>query len=555
MSERRSDRGSDRTDSRRDGGFGEPSREGKGRSADSDGPPHGAGDERRSGPPARPRFAGAPTGPSQDRRDDRRPESRADSRDERRGPPRSGGQAPPAGRREYSSDSRRPDRRDDRRPDSRADSRDERRGPPREVRSDGGRLDQRTTRPPNRRIPKSEQVQCRHFPACVGCPGMGRSYTKQLTAKHERVLGMIREATEIGDVQFLSPVGSPRQTGYRNHAKLVFRHRRNRESHEQELILGVYKPTTHSVMPAESCIVHHRRIQPLLRSLLEEVQALEISIYDERTRQGALRYALARTSDHAGLTHLTLVSATDKIAKLNTLVLRLQHRHRELESVFLCVNDSSGNNLLSPDIRQIKGPPALREKFGDLVLESRAGAFLQANTEVASRIYSTAAKWLNVWAADGVVDLYCGVGALGLSSINQNTRLLGIEASEAAIECAQANAKRLKRHRAEFVAGPAENVLEIATGKGFLEPSALIINPPRKGLSRAAGEAIVKLGPRKILYVSCEPETLVRDLKAFAAEGWATRRVRVYDMLPQTPHVEVMALLERTPPAMTAISD
>jgi 23S rRNA (uracil1939-C5)-methyltransferase len=357
---------------------------------------------------------------------------------------------------------------------------------------------------------------------------------------------MVREASELGDVQFLSPVGSPRQAGYRNHAKLVFRTRRNRESLDQELILGVYKPGTHSVMPAESCIVHHRRLQPLLRTLLEEVQALEIPIFDERTGEGALRYALARTSDHAALTHLTLVSATENIAKLNTLVLRLQHRHRELESIFLCINAEHGNNLLTPDIRQIKGPPALREKFGDLILESRAGAFLQANTEIASRIYSTAAKWLDVWSADGVVDLYCGVGALGLSSINHNTRLLGIEASEAAIECAQANARRLKRHRAEFVAAPAENVLEIATAKGFSEPSALIVNPPRKGLSEAAGQAIIKLAPRKILYVSCDPETLVRDLSAFAREGWATRRMRVYDMLPQTPHVEVMALLERS---------
>jgi 23S rRNA (uracil1939-C5)-methyltransferase len=99
------------------------------------------------------------------------------------------------------------------------------------------------------------------------------------------------------------------------------------------------------------------------------------------------------------------------------------------------------------------------------------------------------------------------------------------------------------------VAAPAEKVLEVAAEKGFENPSALIVNPPRRGLSQEAGEAIVKLAPRKILYVSCEPETLVRDLRAFAREGWSTRRVRVYDMLPQTPHVEVMALLEQAPAA------
>ncbi|MFP6663383.1 MAG: 23S rRNA (uracil(1939)-C(5))-methyltransferase RlmD [Deltaproteobacteria bacterium] len=374
---------------------------------------------------------------------------------------------------------------------------------------------------------------------------MGRSYTKQLTVKHQKLVDAFAEHSELEGVQILSPVGSPRATGYRNHAKLVFRARRNRETLEDEVILGVFKPGTHSVMPADSCIVHHRRLQPLLRVLRREVEELGIPIYDERTGEGALRFALARTSDMASRTHLTLVSATDKIQKLNTLVLRMQHKFKELESVFLCVNAEGGNQLLTDDIRQIKGPPALREKFGDLILESRSGAFLQANTEIASRIYDTAARWLDAWAAEGVIDLYCGVGALGLAAAGRNTRLLGIEASKSAVECATANAKRMQRHGAEFVAAPAEDVGKIAAEKGFAKPAALIVNPPRRGLSQEAGDAILKLAPRRILYVSCNLETLTRDLLAFVREGWVVSRARMFDMLPQTPHIEIMVLMER----------
>lgn len=374
---------------------------------------------------------------------------------------------------------------------------------------------------------------------------MGKSYQKQLQAKQRRLAEILGDVPELEGLQLLGPVGSPRATGYRNHAKLVFRRRRNRETMEDEIILGVYKPGTHSVMPAESCIVHHRRLQPLLRVLPEEVQDLQIPIYDERTGQGTLRYVLARTSDHASRIHLTLVSGDEKVPHLETLIGRLQRRFRELESVFLCVNAEEGNQLLTDDIRQIKGPPALREKFGDLTLESRAGAFLQANTEVASRIYETAARWLDAWASEGVVDLFCGVGALGLAAAGRNTRLLGIESSEAAIECARANAKRMQRHGAEFVAAPAEEVARICEEKGFTRPAAVIVNPPRKGLAQETGEAIVALAPRRVLYVSCDPETLARDLRGFAQSGYRARRARLFDMLPHTPHIETVVLLEK----------
>ena len=167
-----------------------------------------------------------------------------------------------------------------------------------------------TGRPPARgaRQPEGRAVPCAHFPRCVGCPLVGEAYTAQLEAKAERLRAALAAHPELSDVRVEPPAGSPTAFGYRNQAKLVFRSRLVPPA-GREVLLGVYRPGTHSVLPADACIVHHRLLQAVLRGLRAEVQRLGIPIFDERSRQGALRYALARASTARGEVHLTLVSA------------------------------------------------------------------------------------------------------------------------------------------------------------------------------------------------------------------------------------------------------
>ena len=368
-------------------------------------------------------------------------------------------------------------------------------------------------------------------------------YAEQLRRKQAALATALDGEPALGAVQLEPISGSPRPFGYRNQAKLVFRSRRRRGSRRDEVVLGVYRPGTHSVVPAERCAVHVPALRPLLVDLREAVERLEIPIFDERTREGSLRYALARWSALTDRAHLTIVAATPHPPRLERLVAVLRNDHPKLGAAFLCVNPTPGNTLLSSDIRRLFGPPSLAERFGSIVIEARPDAFLQANTSVASHLYATAVRWLAPTPADTAVDLYCGAGALALHLAGRAGRVLGVESASAAVASAQANAKRLGRKTAAFVAGDAAAIEEILRGGDRASPSLIAVNPPRRGLSAALVDAIARIAPRRIAYVSCEPRTLARDLARLAERGYRTERLRAFDMLPQTPHVEALALL------------
>jgi 23S rRNA (uracil1939-C5)-methyltransferase len=385
---------------------------------------------------------------------------------------------------------------------------------------------------------------CPHFPVCPGCPFASVPYPEQLRRKQAAIEAAFAAEPALASVAIEPISGSPRSQGYRNQAKLVFRARR-RGRERPEIVLGVYRPGTHSVVPAERCPVHAPRLQPLLADLRAQVEALEIPVFDERTREGALRYALARVSTFGRVVHLTLVSATPRPPHLDRLIAHLRKRHPDLAAAFLCVNPTPGNALLSPDVRRLFGPPVLAERYGDVILESRPEAFFQANTPVAAQLYATAVRWLGPTPGDIAADLYCGAGAIALHLAGRVAQVLGIESTSAAVEAARANAARLGAMNVRFRAGDAAQLEEIVRAESLAPPSLVVVNPPRRGLAAEARAAIARMAPRRIAYVSCDPGTLARDLGRLADEGYETRRARAFDMLPQTPHVEALALAVR----------
>jgi len=384
---------------------------------------------------------------------------------------------------------------------------------------------------------------CPHAPLCVGCPLLGVPYAEQLRRKESA----LREAlTAFPALRGITPetiVPSPRTVGYRNQAKLVFRHRRSPGG--REVLLGVYRPGTHSVLPAERCAVHDPQLRPVLVALRREVEALAIPIFDERSRSGVLRYALARSSLSEKTVHLTLVTAEREVPRLPALVARLRASCPRLGAVSVCVNPTAGNRILSSDMRRVFGPTNLRDRVGPLELESRADAFVQANVAVAAQIYATALRWLAPAPDESALDLYCGVGALTIALGAKLRRVVGIESSETAVACALANARRAGLANVRFVAGRAEDAHAILAREGVTQVDLLIANPPRAGLSPDVRQAIAELAPGRVAYVSCDPRTLARDLDWLSRRGYPTLRLRPFDMLPQTPHLEMLALLGR----------
>lgn len=376
---------------------------------------------------------------------------------------------------------------------------------------------------------------CPHSPNCVGCTFIGTPYGRQLVAKEATVRAALASYPSLADVGVGDIVGSPRAFGYRNQVKLVVRRARH------GLLLGIYKPGSHQVVDIRACPVHHPLIGSVLAGLAEAVEACGTTIYDERSREGTLRYVVVRISQWAKQAEVILVTRDRSLPERRELLRRLLRLPR-VSSVVQNVNPDPGNVVLGPEYVPLAGSGGLVERVGHLKLKTHAGAFLQANVPVAAKLYAHACAVAEVGAGDTVVDLYCGAGALTFHLAGQAHTVFGVESSPIAVADAKANVRLNGFHNVRFRAGEAAAGLAELTS-GLPRIDVVTLNPPRKGADEATRESIAAAAARRIVYVSCEPSTLARDLDWFAAHGYRTLAVKPFDMLPQTEHVECVAVL------------
>jgi 23S rRNA (uracil1939-C5)-methyltransferase len=277
--------------------------------------------------------------------------------------------------------------------------------------------------------------------------------------------------------------------------------------------------------------------------VLDEATRLRVAAYDEARRTGELRYVVVRASGWRRRAWLTLVSATPNPTWARELTRRVVKRSRALGGVLLNHNPEPGNVILGSRFAVLRPPAELVEKIGAVVLEASPSAFLQVNRWTARRMYETVVEWAEPTADDIAVDVFCGVGGLALSLAPHVSRVIGVEEVASAVRDARANARRNGLGNLRFIADRAEDGVPALVGDG-LRPTLVTLNPPRKGAASAVLDAIAGARPRQILYVSCEPTTLARDLDRLATLGYETTRLAPFDMMPQTEHVEVIARLE-----------
>lgn len=377
---------------------------------------------------------------------------------------------------------------------------------------------------------------CPHYPHCVGCPLIGTPYGEQIARKREILRAALEPYASLADLDVPEVIGSPRAFGYRNQAKLVARASR------RGLLLGIYRPGTHDVVDIRRCPVHAPPINDVIAHVAATVERFALPAYDETTRAGLLRYVIVRTSLWNKAVQVILVATARGVPQLREIA-RAIGRARGVVSVVLNVNNDPGNAIFGTEFVPLTKEDGLVEKIGGLRLRTRAGAFLQANPNIAGRIYRQAVEWAEAGSGDAVVDLYCGAGALTLHLAAVAHTAFGFEVSPIAIVDAKRNARLNGIGNSRFRAGDAAALL--AELRDAVAPAAITLNPPRKGADEAARAAIVAAAPRRIVYVSCNPETLARDLDWFAARGYRPDAVRGFDMMPQTEHLEVVARLSR----------
>jgi 23S rRNA (uracil1939-C5)-methyltransferase len=373
---------------------------------------------------------------------------------------------------------------------------------------------------------------CRAYGECGGCTLEHMAYDEQLRWKSAHVQAELARVPALAGLTAAACVPSPRPLGYRNKSKLVYA-----IDEAGQPLLGAYAPRSHRVVDLSGCRVAEVPLDDVAGALKAILGRHQVAPYDERTQAGVLRYAILRVS-HLGQVLVTLVTATEAFADGEAIARELIAERPDVLGVVQNINVSRGNTLYGPDERLLAGVATLEERVGQVHLTLSSTAFFQVNRDIAARIYEDLAQAAALTGQERVVDAYAGVGGIALTLARGAGEVIGIEEHAHAVRDAQAAAQLNHATRARFAVGDVAAVLT-----GLDAADVVVLNPPRRGCAASVLQAVARLQPRLVAYVSCAPETLARDLGILAGLGLHTRSVQPYDMLPQTPHVESLALL------------
>ena len=331
---------------------------------------------------------------------------------------------------------------------------------------------------------------------------------------------------------------APHRLGYRARIKLVVRRTRG------EIATGLYVPGTHRVIDISSCPVHPRPVNQVLQYLKKKILELGIEPYDERDDSGQLRYLDFRYSFGQRELSVTLVTRHRDFPQGGALARSLSRKFSYINGVIQNVNQERGNVIWGEHYRTISGRDTLLEQIGPLTLGFPAGVFSQANPSTAKRLYDMLVEMAGLKGEETVLDLYCGVGPISLYLAGNARLVWGIDDNALAIDTAKQNARRNGISNCRFFEGDvAEKLAEAKKTLGEID--LVVLNPPRKGVQPAAMEATLAVNAPKLIYVSCNPNSLARDLDKLVGQDYRIRRLQPFDMFPQTEQVEMVVLLEK----------
>jgi 23S rRNA (uracil1939-C5)-methyltransferase len=311
-----------------------------------------------------------------------------------------------------------------------------------------------------------------------------------------------------------------------------------------EIATGLYVPGSHRVIDISSCPVHPRPVNQVTHYLKRKLLELKIQPYDERNDTGQLRHLDFRYSFARRELSVTLVTRHREFPQGIALARSLSRKFSFITGVIQNINEQRGNVIWGDQYRLLSGRDSLLEQIGGLKFAFPAGVFSQANPSTAKKLYDIALEMANLTGRENVVDLYCGVGPISISVANAAQLVWGIDESSLSIDAAKQNARRNGIGHCRFVAGDVAE--KLAEAQRMLDKiDRIVLNPPRKGIQPAAMDVILAVNSPKIIYVSCEPTSLARDLDKFVAQGYRIVRLQPLDMFPQTEQVENVVLLEK----------
>ena len=395
-----------------------------------------------------------------------------------------------------------------------------------------GKLLEILEKSPNRCIP-----DCPTYKRCGGCNLRHIDYEETLNIKQQKVQNLVNK-TLSKNIKVQKTLGMGNPYNYRNKAQYPIGTDKNGNK-----VLGVFAKRTHEIIPIEDCQIQKEVSYQIAKYILEYIKENNISVYNEKKQKGLVRHIITKVGVQTDEIMCIIVINGKEIPNELTLANNIIDRFPNVKTVVKNINTKNTNVIMGDKNKTIVGRGYITDVLGDYIFKISPMSFYQVNPVQAEALYNIAIEKANITKDDVVCDLYCGIGTIGIFASKYAKKVYGIEIVSQAIEDAYKNAKLNNINNIDFICGDVESAFDQLIKKEKVEPSVVIVDPPRKGLDRNTIDNIMKLKVNKVVYISCNPATMVRDL-AVMEEMYDIEEVQPVDMFPFTSHCEVITCLK-----------
>ena len=381
---------------------------------------------------------------------------------------------------------------------------------------------------------EQKETVCSVAKKCGGCRYQGVSYQEQLRRKQRITEGLLKKFGKVEPI-----IGMEDPYYYRNKVHAAFG--RDRKGN---VISGIYEEKSHRIVSVDDCMIEDKKSQEIIRTVRGMLKSFKIKTYDEDTGYGLLRHVLVRRGFSTGEIMVVLVTVSPIFPSKNNFVKALRKEHPEITTVVLNVNDRQTSMVLGDRNIVLYGPGFIKDRLMGLTFRISPSSFYQVNPVQTEILYKTAIEYAGLGRKETVIDAYCGIGTIGLVAAKRAKNVIGVELNPDAVRDARINAKENKITNARFYQGDAGEFMENMAENGE-HADVVFMDPPRTGSDKKFMSSVIKLNPSRIVYISCGPETLARDLEYLTKHGYDVRKIQPVDMFSFTDHCENICLLTK----------
>ena len=380
------------------------------------------------------------------------------------------------------------------------------------------------------------ESDCSTYKRCGGCNLRHIQYSETLNMKRNAVQSLVNKTLET-KIKVEETLGMEHPYHYRNKAQYPVG-----IDKEGKPVIGVFANRTHEIIPIENCLIQDEKTEEIAKYIVKYITENHISIYNEKTGKGLVRHIVTKIGKRTGEIMVILVINGKEFPNEKKFAETLISKFPNIKTIVKNINEKNTNVILGEKNITIYGEGYITDKLGELTFKISPLSFYQVNPIQAERLYMIGVQSANITKEDTVFDLYCGIGTISLFMAKYAKKVYGIEIVKQAVEDAIENTKLNDIHNTEFIAGDVEEVLDDLINNKKIIPDIIMVDPPRRGLDKTSIQNILKIKPKKLVYISCNPATLVRDLKELE-ECYEINSIKPVDMFPFTSHVECVVAM------------